>query len=145
MSSALHWCKPYRSRHRPLTTFEPLPDEVIPHREKTKCLPQVGVNILEKKNQILLPNVRIFLVCKGPWWSTADAGIDMVCTNISRGSFRFPLGKPMGRIVRKRSHKTGTHLYRRSKMSWGVLGGLGRSLPVFAGITLLTTAGPEPK
>ena len=69
----------------------------ISPREKAKCLPQVVGNLLEKKNQILLPNVigRISLEekpysatkCedipsygKGPWWSTADTGIAMICT-----------------------------------------------------------------
>ena len=57
---------------------------------------KVAGSLLEKKNQILLPNVigrisrrkpnsatkceDIPSYGKGPWWSTADAGIVMICT-----------------------------------------------------------------
>ena len=45
----------------------------------------------------------------GEW---GDAGIDVICTNISRGSSRFPLGSQGDKSVRKKVTRQGTHLYR---------------------------------
>ena len=36
--------------------------------------------------------------------------------------------------MREKVTRQGTHLYRQSKMSWAVLGGLGRSWPILAGL-----------
>ena len=67
---------------------------------------------------------------KGSKWSTADAGIDVVCTNISRGSSRFPLGNQGGKSVRKRSQDR----YTLVQIVQDVLVSLGRSWPVLAGL-----------
>ena len=61
-------------------------------------------------------------------WSTADAGIDVVCTNISSGSSR---GKPRRQIVREKGHKTGYTLVQAVQ---DVLRGIGRSWAVLAGL-----------
>ena len=111
-----------------------------------------GRNLLEKKNQSLLPNVRNYLVRQRLEVVNGRCRDRCGLHQYKQRLLSFSLGKPRRQISEEKGHKTGYSLVQIVQdvlgglgRSWAVLGGLGQSWPVLTGFTLLTKVGPEPK